>query len=194
MDAVSAAHSTRFFWSDWLGDQAVRRLSLSERGLWIDLLAIASSGIPTGYVTDGKGKPLSDEDIARVSNVSPKDVAELIESILEKGAASRDRTGRLFNRRMVRDASLAAKRARNGRVGGDHTALINKSYRVLAEQVAKQKDTAQRGPSLSKYNNLSSETTSAREVSKPSLVGDEGTKIPIASPRLEAINKARGWV
>lgn len=59
---------------------------------------------------------------------SPEEVSKLIAGILDKGACSRDRTGRLFNRRMVRDAEkahqkklLSEKRAKIGRSGGEST-------------------------------------------------------------------------
>jgi hypothetical protein len=100
---MAASKGTYWFWSDWLGDQEVRRLSPAERGLWIDLLALAAVSNPVGYVCDDRGRPLSHDDIRRVTNAaSIEEVAELIDGILKKGAASRDRTGRIFNRRMVR--------------------------------------------------------------------------------------------
>jgi hypothetical protein len=136
---MSATRKSDFFWSDWLGDQAVRRLTPAERGVWIDLLALASGGTPTGYVCDDKARPLTLEEIARVTNAgSPDEVARHIASIVEKGAASRDRTGRLFNRRMVREAELRAKRSRAGKIGADHTNLINKQLRDLSRQMTRQ--------------------------------------------------------
>lgn len=121
---MSAGASTRFFWSDWLGDQAVRRLTPAERGLWIDLLAIAAAASPVGYVCDDRGTPLTDSEICRVTNAaSVEEVGKLIAAVIEKGAASRDRTGRLYNRRMVRDAALKAKRSAAGKLGGNATSL-----------------------------------------------------------------------
>jgi hypothetical protein len=118
---VSAHQSTQWFWSDWAGDQDVRRLTPAERGLWIDLLALAAVGKPVGYVCDQRGKPISNEEIARFSNCTPTEVASLIAGILEKGAGSRDRAGRLFNRRMVRHAEKRAEKAFAGKLGGDQT-------------------------------------------------------------------------
>lgn len=140
---MSAAQRTNWFWSDWLGDQAVRRLTPAERGVWIDLLALAAAASPVGYVCDDRGRPLILEEIARVSNVGNTDeVAKLIAGILEKGAASRDRAGRLFNRRMVRDAenaakkaALASKRAAAGHVGGAATSRKYFGKQILPQQV-----------------------------------------------------------
>lgn len=136
---MSAKHSTHWFWSDWLGDQQVRRLTPAERGVWIDLIGLAAVGSPTGYVCDDKGKPLPLEELARVTNAgSVEAVAELINGILEKGAASRDRAGRLFNRRMVRDAELSAKRKLAGQKGGAHTKLKWRGFLTLPQQVPQQ--------------------------------------------------------
>lgn len=135
---MSAHQSSQFFWSDWLGDQAVRRLTPAERGLWIDLIALAAVGSPTGYVCDDRGDPISNEEIARLTNATPTDVVELINGILAKGAASRDRTGRLFNRRMVRQAELSAKRKRAGRKGGESTALMWQGFQGLPQQRSQQ--------------------------------------------------------
>ena len=140
---MSSADGTYWFWTDWLGDQAVRRLTLPERGMWIDLLALAAFGNPVGYVCDESGRPLTHEEIARVTRAaSPVEVAELIDCIVTKGAASRDRTGRVFNRRMVRDAerakhkaNLSRKRAKAGAAGAKTTNLKYKSNRDLPRQM-----------------------------------------------------------
>jgi hypothetical protein len=132
---LSATNSTQWFWSDWAGDPCVRRLTPAERGLWIDLLNYAATGAPVGYVCDQHGNPISYEEIARFTNATPTEVATLIDGILAKGAASRDRTGRLFNRRMVRQAELSVKRKNAGKGGGKATQLKWREYQSLAQQV-----------------------------------------------------------
>lgn len=136
---MAATHSTKWFWSDWLGDQEVRRLTPAERGIWIDLLGLAAVGSPVGYVCDDRGRALPLEEIRRVTNsVSIEEVSKLIEGILEKGAASRDRAGRLYNRRMVREAALSAKRKRNGAVGGERTRLMWQEFKSLPQYQLRQ--------------------------------------------------------
>jgi hypothetical protein len=120
---MSGHQSTRWFWHDWAGDQAVRRLTVAERGLWFDLLTLAAIGNPTGYVCDERGEPVPVEQIARFANCSEGEAENLIDGILAKGVASRDRTGRLFNRRMVRDVELSVKRRRAGQPGAAATKL-----------------------------------------------------------------------
>jgi hypothetical protein len=120
---MSAKQSTQWFWSDWAGDVAVRSLTPAERGLWMDLLTLAATGNPTGYVVDARGEPLPLEQIARFANCTLAECSSLIDGILKKGVASRDRSGRLLNRRMVRDLELSVKRRRAGLAGAAATAL-----------------------------------------------------------------------
>ena len=184
---MAATHSTQWFWSDWLGDQDVRRLTPAERGVWIDLLALAAASNPVGYVCDAKGKSLTLEEIARVTNAgSPEAVAELIKGIVDKGAASRDRAGRLFNRRMVRHAELTAKRKLAGKNGGASTRLKWQSFNSVPQQTAQQMPRSlprSRSPSLTNKYITSTESGSARE--KGAIEGTSG-----ASPELVALIKS----
>ncbi len=147
---MGAQHSTQWFWSDWLGDQAVRRLTPAERGIWIDCLALMAAAAPTGYLCDDRGRPLTHEEIARVCGTTPVEVAKLLASILDKGVASHDRTGRLYNRRMVRDASLSAKRRVNGKAGGAATRLKWQELSGLPKQNADQLPQQRAGPPILK--------------------------------------------
>jgi hypothetical protein len=163
---MSAQHSVRFFWSDWLGDQAVRRLTPAERGVWIDCLALMAAAAPTGYLCDDRGRSLTHEEVARVCGTTPVEVAKLLAAILEKGVASRDRTGRLYNRRMVKDASLSAKRRANGKSGGTATRLKWQELSELPRQNARQMPRQAAAPPYPIKNLTSSESGTAREQNK----------------------------
>jgi hypothetical protein len=138
---MSATSHTNWFWSDWLGDSEVRQLTAEERGLWIDLLGLAASGNPKGYVTDASGCPLSASYIGRVANINDADrVEHLMAQIIAKGVASKDADGRLYNRRMVRGnfadnlltakkVLLSAKRSEAGKRGAAKTNLLLASRR-----------------------------------------------------------------
>jgi hypothetical protein len=135
---MSAKQSCQWFWSDWAGDKAVRSLTPAERGLWIDLICLASDGAPVGFVTDARGDPVPVEEIARFANCSAGEASSLISSILKKAAASRDRSGRLYNRRMVRDYELSVKRRRAGQLGGAATAMKWQANPGLLEHLPEQ--------------------------------------------------------
>ncbi len=182
---MSAHQSTQWFWSDWAGDQEVRRLTPAERGLWIDLLALAAVGKPTGYVCDQRGNPVSYEEIARFSNCTPTEAESLIAGILEKGAASRDRTGRLFNRRMTRQAEKTAKKRMAGKLGAEQTKQVWNGLKALANsQSARANATANAvAPSTLPIHSSSIITTTARV--ERSGLGKEASKPPSELTRAE---------
>lgn len=128
---MSAAKGTYWFWDRWAADLGVRKLSPAARGVWIDLLVFAAAGTPTGYVTDRKGRSIPLDEIARFTNCPIQELPKLLDEIAEKGVASRDRTGRLFNRFMVKESALSAKRSKAGKEG--YKSLKNKKTPVLPE-------------------------------------------------------------
>jgi hypothetical protein len=207
---MTANRSTNWFWSDWSGDEAVRRLTPAERGLWIDLLALAAAALPMGYVCDNRGNALSYEEIGRFANCSPTEAQSLIQSILDKGVCGRDQTGRLFNRRMLRDIELANKRRKAGQQGGLATKLKWQAFPGLPGDlpghVPRQ---AGRAP-LPKERLTSSFTGAAREDAVQQIAAANPVATPadfaekareavqkntgIGSGELVATMQAKGWV
>lgn len=193
---MSSTAKTNWFWSDWLGDPAVRRLSPAARGVWIDCLALMATACPVGYLCDDRGRKLNHEEIARVTNAgSPVEVSKLLAEILDKGVASVDRTGRVYNRRMVRAASIAAKKQRNGRLGGAATRLKWQAFSGLPQQNAwqmpQQNSRALSHPLRKKDKNLSSfssEDSAAREE-----VAASPTEGGAVSPVLVEVLRRKGW-
>jgi hypothetical protein len=209
---VSSKQSTNWFWSDWAGDLAVRSLTPAERGLWIDLLALAATGNPTGYVVDARGEPLAVEQIARFANCSASEAVSLIDGILAKGVASRDRTGRLLNRRMVRDLELSVKRRRAGQAGGLTTAMKWHGKTGVPQHLPQQMP-RHAGTRLSKKKDLTTTFSgSAREGARTDARAQQngsaeqseksGSATGMAEPSrdilptddLATINRKKGWV
>jgi hypothetical protein len=187
---MSAHQSTTWFWSDWAGDQEVRNLSPAERGLWIDLLTLAAVAAPTGYVCDRRGTPLTYEQIGRFSNCSAAEAENLIVGILEKGVASRDRDGRLFNRRMVRDAELSVKRRRAGRAGGAVTAMKWHGFIGVPGQLPGHVP-RQTGARHSKRKITSTSDAAAREGTQ---VAEHAAPSGNVTSELAAAMQRKGWV
>lgn len=109
---------SKFFWADWESDQALRLCSLAAQGLWMRMLCVAASHDPVGYVCMA-GQPLGVTDLAVLAGASETQVAALMSELANRGVFSRDRAGRIYCRRMVRDARRSATNARNGRQGGN---------------------------------------------------------------------------
>ena len=93
----------KFFWADWLSDVNLRRCSPAARGLWMDMLCVAAQHEPVGYLCVN-GESLEACDMARIAGVEEALATSLMAELARNGVYSRDRRGRLYSRRMVRDA------------------------------------------------------------------------------------------
>lgn len=111
---------TKFFWQDWESDPAVRLCSFAAQGFWMRLLCIASQHDPIGYVAVA-GKGLDETALARLTGCQESEVASLLGELERNGVFSRDRQGRIYSRRMIRDARKAATARNNGKKGGNPT-------------------------------------------------------------------------
>lgn len=115
---MSGATWTKFFWSDWDTDPALRACSFAAQGFWMRLLCIAAAHDPIGYVAVA-GRSLTETDIARMTGGSESEVSALLGELDRNGVFSRDRHGRIYSRRMVLDARKAAIAKKNGKLGGN---------------------------------------------------------------------------
>ncbi len=111
---------TKFFWSDWESDPALKLCSLAAQGLWMRMLCIAASHDPIGYVAVA-GRGLSETDLARMTGASGSEVSALLGELDQNGVCSRDAKGRIYSRRMIRDARKSAEARKNGKKGGNPT-------------------------------------------------------------------------
>ena len=115
---MSSTIWSKFFWSDWANDPALRLCSLAAQGLWMRCLCIAAESDPIGYVTIN-GRALGVTDIARLAGVAETEASALIDELDRNGVFSRDRSGRIYSRRMLRDAKMRATAKKNGKQGGN---------------------------------------------------------------------------
>lgn len=115
---MSGTTWTKFYWSDWESDPALRLCSLAAQGLWMRMLCIASAHDPIGYVAVA-GRGLDETALARMTGCSESEVSDLLGELDRNGVFSRDRNGRIYSRRMVADAKKAAIARKNGKNGGN---------------------------------------------------------------------------
>lgn len=116
---------TKFYWSDWESDPALRLCSLAAQGLWMRMLCIASAHDPIGYVAVA-GRGLEETSLARMTGCSESEVRDLLGELDRNGVFSRDRTGRIYSRRMIADAKRSAISRKNGKKGGNPSLGNNK--------------------------------------------------------------------
>jgi hypothetical protein len=101
---------SKFFWSDWEADQGLRLCSLSAQGLWMRMLCVCARHDPKGYLAIN-GHPLTVDAIARLAGVAETEVGSLLAELERNGVFSRNRSGCIYSRRMLRDE----KRSQEGR-------------------------------------------------------------------------------
>ena len=117
---MSGTTWTKFYWSDWLSEPALRLCSYAARGLWMDMLCIAATHDPIGYVAVA-GRGLDETSIARMTGGQESEVSALLGELERNGVFSRDRQRRIYSRRMVSDARKVAEAKKNGKLGGNPT-------------------------------------------------------------------------
>lgn len=125
---------SKFFWADWESDQSLRLCSLAAQGLWMRMLCVCARSEPYGYLAIND-RPLDVSDIARLAGVMPTEAGELVAELERNGVFSRDRKGRVYSRRLVRDR----KRSEEGR---KH---VKKRW-TQASEIEGEKPSPNRGP------------------------------------------------
>lgn len=111
---------SKFFWSDWDTDPALKLCSYAAQGLWMRCLCIAAAHDPIGYVSV-EGRPLDSTDIAKMTGGTEPEVKVLLSELQRNGVFSRDAKHRIYSRRMIRDAKRVATAKKNGKKGGNPT-------------------------------------------------------------------------
>ena len=106
----------KFFPTDWRADVGLKLCSLAARGLWLEMICIMHEA--GGYL-EINGSIVSTSALASLSGSSPQEVTALLGELEEAGVFSRDRKGRLYSRRMLRDLKKSSVARSNGRKGGN---------------------------------------------------------------------------
>lgn len=110
---------SKFYWSDWSDDKALKLCSLAAQGLWMRLLCIAAEADPIGHVAVN-GKPLSPAEMAEIVGKPLADIEPLLAELKARGVCDVFR-GRIISKRMVKDARKSAEAKANGALGGNPT-------------------------------------------------------------------------
>lgn len=112
----------KFFYRDWLADLQLRQCSTNARAIWADMLCLMGlNDAHYGYMEARSGGPLQDEEIARLSCNRVEDVKSALAELENAGIFSRDESGIIFSRRMVKDRAKHEARRQAGAVGGRNT-------------------------------------------------------------------------
>jgi len=118
----------KFYPRDWRGDQALRAVSLSARGLWMEMLCIMHEAKPYGHLLIGD-QPVSSDVLSRVVGASPEEVQALLVELQTAGVCRTTRTGVVYSKRMTDDF----KRSQEGRKA--KRSAIEQSHENKGEKV-----------------------------------------------------------
>jgi len=119
MPKVQKMPAILFYTGDWLKDPAVRMMTLTQRGLWIDMLSLMYESSDRGYLSLKNGQPVSTEQLCRmVGCLDIKTVEECLEAMESVGVFSRTKDGVIYSRRMVNDEKIREAKAKAGRASG----------------------------------------------------------------------------
>lgn len=98
---VDERPAMQFYLKDWLAD--TRILNLAERGLWIDALAFMWRSPQRGKLLMQNGCKPDAEAMRNLFGTQDGEAETVIDRLVAKGVASRDRNGVIYCRRMVRE-------------------------------------------------------------------------------------------
>jgi hypothetical protein len=90
------------------------------------MLCLMFESVRRGYLQHATGKPVTAEQLARMTGCSTDEVSRLLQELEDSGVFSRTEHGVIFNRRMVRDEHKRLLCSRAGKNGGGNPALTFK--------------------------------------------------------------------
>lgn len=125
----------KFYPRDWLADTGLRSCSYAARGLWIDMLMLmAMNDQRRGYL-ESNGRAITDVgQIARLTGGDSSEVTKLLGELQVAGVFSRDESGVILSRRMVRDEAVSDQKSKAGLQGGN-PALLKHPVKHPVKQV-----------------------------------------------------------
>lgn len=115
---MAATASTIWYFSDWLAEPGLRLCGLAAKGLWMDMLAIASTSDEPGFVLIG-GEPADAALLARFCGASLGEVEGALGELEKRKVFSRDAKGRIYCRRMIRHQRLSQRGSSGGRAAAE---------------------------------------------------------------------------
>lgn len=124
----------QFYPGDWMKDPALRSVSLAARGLWIDMLCLMHESARRGYLQHATGKPVTAEQLARMTGCSTDDVSRLLQELTTSGVFSCTEHGVIYSRRFVREENKRRLCSEAGKKGGGNPSL---TYKGLPKGVPK---------------------------------------------------------
>lgn len=122
----------QFYPGDWKKDPGIQSLTYHQRGVWFELLLLMHESEQRGRLLLN-GMPMPEQAIAVSLGLDNQEVNQIITTLLTYGVASRDESGALVCRRMLRDEELRKIRTQCGKLGGNPN-LVNQNITTRVNQ------------------------------------------------------------
>lgn len=103
----------QFYPSDWLNDLGLRQCSPMARGVWADLMCLMHDGEPYGYLATKSGE-LTIPWLANRLGMRKGILLQCMVELEKFHVFSRNSSGIVYSRRMVRDEQVRLERASGG--------------------------------------------------------------------------------
>lgn len=89
----------QFYPGDWMKDPALRSVSATARGLWIDLLCLMFECPERGVLSHYDGRPFTPEEIARATGIGARTVKRCLAELEHAGVMSLNERNCVVSRR-----------------------------------------------------------------------------------------------
>jgi hypothetical protein len=164
--------SFHFYAGDWMKDPALRSVSLEARGVWMDMLCLMFESDRRGYLQHATGKPVNEEQLARMTGCSTRQVSRLLQELESSGVFSRTEEGTIFSRRMVKDEQTRQAKSAAGKPGGNPRLVGGVDNQEVNHPV--NQDARQKAGSSSSSSASSSTSASALALEEPTPLPPDG--------------------
>jgi len=111
----------QFYFSDWLGDEKLLLCSLGARGLWMHILCLMHKSPRRGYLLKPNSQAYSLEELALSTQSKLSEIRKFWLDLEGNCVFSRDGSGMVYSRRMVRDIAARERAFNDGCKGGNQS-------------------------------------------------------------------------
>lgn len=192
----------KFYPSDWRSHTNLRLCGAGARGLWIEMICIMHEADKYGFLMVN-GHALNPRQLAMQTGIPVEEVTEYLDELEQSGVFSRDQSGTIYSRKMVRDARKSETARKNGKSGGNPSLSKQKTKSASDNQTSTGEDKPQkpeaRSQKLDKEDTDVSSKSDGDTPPRPIPVNDHSEAVSIYNeaaervgwPRVQKLTKAR---
>jgi hypothetical protein len=182
-----------------MNDAALRMVSVGARGLWIDMMCIMHQGSEYGHLKVN-GKVILTANLSRMTGSTIQETEGYLDELESAGVFSRDESGCIFSRRMIRDEQVREARAAGGSKGGNPALMKDRKVNLhpnleptpsSSSSSSSSKDIKTRAPRFDAQAHLESLSVDA-SIARDWLELRKAKKLPVTETALEGVIRESG--